>query len=202
MEPILTNEQETSLINALKKGIQTYSYKENFDHPFLLASGEYSPFYVDLKQTLLNPEYLLITAQLVLNHIIKTMGFVPTALSGLTMGADPIIYAISFLAQANNITTYPLIVRKEAKNHGSKKRIEGLYEQTISKDNCSIVLIDDVITTGMSTLKAFNAFTEINSYVVPQHAFCIIDRLQGGKENLLKHNITIHSLFTITDFKK
>ena len=200
MQPLLTTSDKENINITLKNAIKEFSYKENFDNPFLLTSGEYSPFYIDLKQILLNPKYLYMASQLILDKIIEVLNDTPIAIGGLTMGADPIIYATTLLAQTHNITMYPLIVRKEPKNHGSKKRIEGLMTPLLnSNKNNSIVLIDDVITTGMSTLKAFEAFKDSETNL-PKYAFCLVDREQGGENKLLENGINIHSIYTIKDF--
>ena len=86
-----------SNIAALKKYIAEHSYKENHENPFSLASGKKSPYYVNLKNTLLHPQYLAIATSAMLDKILSTTEI--DAVAGLTMGADPLLYAISLKSE-------------------------------------------------------------------------------------------------------
>ncbi|MDH5716402.1 MAG: orotate phosphoribosyltransferase [Spirochaetia bacterium] len=183
----------------LKNAIKTFSYKENHNELFTLASGKKSPYYFDLKQTLLQPIYLRAAGSCMLYLIQEKLGKLPKAAAGLTMGADPLIYSISLLTAEINEPILPIIVRKQEKDHGSQKKIEGLLNKIKNINNEEIVLIDDVITTGGSTLKAYEAIKEAGIPV--KYAFCVLNRFEGGSENLMKHNIELFSLFNLDDFR-
>lgn len=179
----------------LKEAIRNFSYRENHAEPFTLASGKQSPYYFDLKQTLLQPEYLALAGRVIAGKIAQQyFGEVVTA--GLTMGADPIIYA-ACLAEVSPAKLIPAIVRKEAKDHGTGKKIE-ILKGIDPATPC--VLVDDVITTAGSTLKAFAAMKEAG-FIVRQ-AYCILDREDGGRENLAKEGVDLIPVFTISDFKE
>lgn len=181
----------------LKAAIASFSYRENFVEQFTLVSGKKSPYYFDLKQTLLQPHFLHKTALCLLDLVHEKLGVYPTIMSGLTMGADPMLYACALLAETHGIKIYPVIIRKNQKEHGSKKRAEGAF--ALFKHEKTCVLIDDVITTGGSTLQAFEAVTELG--LEARHAFCVLDRFEGGAEALEEKGIKLHPLFTLDDFR-
>lgn len=209
--------------NTLKAAIRNFSYRENHEEPFTLASGKKSPYYFDLKQTLLNPFYLALAGRLVAQKIAEHYAG-PVVAAGLTMGADPIIYAACLAHGCAGVADrtqggagvggaqevlladnraqgatqiFPAIVRKEAKDHGTGKRIEMLKGIPHSTP---CVMVDDVITTAGSTLKAA-AVMRAAGFTI-HHAFCILDRQEGGREALLESGITLFSLFTAAEFKE
>ena len=184
--------------DILKEYIHEFSFRENQANPFQLASGKKSPYYFDLKSTLLNPNMLSVAADVIYQMILDSKNKKPEAMAGLTMGADPLIYAISLKSAAKGQNILPLIVRKQTKDHGSKKKVEGLFSDLSS--NAEIILIDDVITTGKSTLEAFDAIVELGFSV--QTAYCVVDRKEGGSENLKKAGIDLISVFSPEDFRK
>lgn len=188
---------------TLKDAIRKFSYRENHEQPFTLASGKISPYYFDLKQTLLQPGYLALAGQVVAGIIAQHyQGKVIAA--GLTMGADPIIYAACLSqAVAGNVNDkaptelLPAIVRKEAKDHGTGKKIE-MLKGIDTTTPC--VMVDDVITTAGSTLKAFAAMREAGFTV--RHAICILDRGEGGREALLSNGVELLPVFTAAEFRE
>jgi orotate phosphoribosyltransferase len=211
----------TSAKSRLKEAIRKFSYRENHEQPFTLASGKKSPYYFDLKQTLLQPEYLALAGKIVAGIIAAHYkGSVVAA--GLTMGADPIIYAACLahgcagvdggqealfkgeLAATRSATVtaeaptkiLPAIVRKEAKDHGTGKKVE-MLKGIDTATPC--VMIDDVITTAGSTLKALAAMREAGFSV--RHAICILDRGEGGREALLSHGVELLPVFTAAEFR-
>ncbi|MBL8034471.1 MAG: orotate phosphoribosyltransferase [Leptospiraceae bacterium] len=180
---------------ALKEAIRKFSYRENHAEPFTLASGKKSPYYFDLKQTLLQPQYLRLAGRLVAATIgERYVGDVVAA--GLTMGADPIIYA-ACLSRENPPLLIPAIVRKEAKDHGTGKKIE-MLKGIDTTTPC--VMVDDVITTAGSTLKAFAAMREAGYSI--RHAVCILDRGEGGREALAQNGVELLSIYTAVEFKE
>lgn len=187
---------------TLKHAIRKFSYRENHEQPFTLASGKTSPYYFDLKQTLLQPEYLALAGEIV-SRVIAQRYTGRVVVAGLTMGADPIIYAACLTNQkfytvnAEAPTEFlPAIVRKEAKDHGTEKKIE-MLKGIDTATPC--VVVDDVITTASSTLKALAAMREAGFSI--RHAICILDRGEGGRETLLSHGVELLPVFTAAEFR-
>lgn len=139
---------------------------------FTLASGKKSNFYFDSKKTTLRPEGAYRIASEML-HMIGENGIEADAIGGLTLGADPIVCPVAALSYGTAAPLRAFIVRKEAKGHGTTRRIEGDLEP-----NSKVVVVDDVVTTGGSTLKAIEAAEQAGHQVVA--VFCIVDREQGG----------------------
>ncbi|MCE9499970.1 MAG: orotate phosphoribosyltransferase [Leptospira sp.] len=168
-----------------------YRYSEE---EFTLASGKKSHHYFNCKEITLIPQRLQLLAEYLANeHIPDVYKGRLDAIGGLTLGSDPICYSVSLEFLKKGQTVYPLVVRKEAKGHGTKKEIEGYLENV---RNCLVV--DDVITTGGSTIKAVEALRragiEVNSGI------CILDREEGGAEALLEIGVTMHPIFRKKEF--
>ncbi|MCS6984000.1 MAG: orotate phosphoribosyltransferase [Leptospiraceae bacterium] len=182
---------------SLREAILRYSYRENHEEPFVLASGKKSPYYLDLKQTLLQPTYLWQTAALFFELM---MGLPKTfkGAGGLTMGADPLAYALSLYAQTKNHTLYPVIVRKESKAHGTTRMVEAYLP--LMGENAEVLLLDDVVTTGMSSLKALRELKKVGLQV--HYCFCVVDREEGGRENLKEEGVELYSLFTLSQIRR
>jgi orotate phosphoribosyltransferase len=166
----------------------SFMYRDN--PPFTLVSGAQSPYYFDCKATTLNPEGCYLIGQQMFEKINE---FDIDAAGGLTLGADPISLAISLEAFRSGKTIYPLIVRKEPKKHGTQKWIEGNLS-TVK----NAMAIDDVITTGKSTIQAIERLREAG--ITVKKAFVIIDREEGGRENIEKLGVEVFSLFKRSDF--
>jgi len=182
----------------LKTVIISRSYKENHSEMFTLASGKKSPYYFDLKQTLLHPAYLKLAARGLYFLMLQNLETMPSAVGGLTMGADPLVYSVCSMSIDSNALIYPFIVRKQVKDHGSKKRIEGLIQEV--PHDAVFAMIDDVITTGNSTIEALRAIQEAG--FKPAWAFCVVDRMEGGEANLENAGLKLFSLLNLEDFKK
>ena len=168
-----------------------YMYREK---PFQLSSGKMSHHYFNCKKITLNPEFLYLAVRAICEELIpENHLFIPEAVGGLTLGADPLAYGISLYYLQKNIVCYPCIVRKEVKQYGTQKQIEGEIENIHN-----VVVLDDVITTGSSTLKAVDAFRNAGKNV--QYAICLVDREEGGRETLLKEGVKLFSLWKKSDF--
>jgi orotate phosphoribosyltransferase len=154
---------------------------------FTLASGRQSTLYIDARLTTMSPEGLVVIGSLGLKTIRDT--WKADAVGGLTLGADPISYAISY---ASALTDQPLrafTVLKEAKTHGTGKLIEGPFQ---SGDR--VVVIEDVITSGGSALKAVAAVQAAGGAVVG--VLALVDREEGGREAIEAAGIAVVSLVT------
>ncbi len=186
------NDQLKTLFNILYE--KSFMYRE--DPPFKLASGKESNYYFDCKAATLDHRGVAIVGKAVFHRIREIMKDTRIdAVGGLTLGADPI--SISTAIEANNcgVTIYPIIVRKEPKGHGTGKWIEG------DVDNVrNVVVIDDVITTGGSTIEAIERIRESGLNVVK--AVVLIDREEGGRENIEKCGVEVISIFRRSDFDR
>jgi len=169
---------------------KVYRYNEE---PFTLASGKKSHHYFNCKEILLHPDRLVLLGEYLVNYFLPKNQLEPQAVGGLTMGADPICYAVALSFQKINKIVYPLVVRKEAKDHGTKKLVEGSIS---SIQSCLVV--DDVITTGGSTLKAVEALRA--SGITVNQGICILDREEGGYEALKQAGVTMYPIFKKSDF--
>lgn len=160
---------------------------------FTLVSGMTSHYYFDSKPTTLDPEGGYLTARMIL-QLLKDEGIKAQSIGGLTLGADPIVSAVAAVSFADRDEFPPLsayIVRKEAKKHGTQKFIEGFD----GGPGTRVVVVDDVCTTGGSTLKAIH-LSEDAGYQVAA-VVCLVDREQGGAEALKDY--PFYSLFTATE---
>ena len=183
--------------NSLFSLIQAHAYAYR-QEPFTLASGRRSHHYFNCKKITLHPARLsLLCDEIYRRFFSEGKLALPEAVGGLTLGADPISYGLVLALHARNHLCYPLIVRKEAKGHGTGKQIEGEVEAI---SGAEVLALDDVITTGGSTLKAVIALREAG-FVVRQ-ALCIIDREEGGVQNLKSEGVELLSLFRKSDFIK
>jgi len=153
---------------------------------FTLASGKKSNFYFDSKKTTLRPDGAYWVAAEML-QLISEKGIEADAVGGMTLGADPVVCPMAALSHTTDSPLRAFIVRKEAKGHGTTRQIEGDLEPA-----SRVVVIDDVVTTGGSTLKAIEAAEAAGHDVVA--VCCIVDREQGGAEALSRW--PFFSLFT------
>lgn len=166
--------------------------KKNFaEGEVTLSSGQPSSFYIDGKMVTLSSEGSFLTASLLKPLLIKD-GI--TAIGGLTIGADPMAAAISAISQTWERKINAFIVRKEQKSHGKQKEIEGPLS---GKD--TVGLIDDVITTGASVLLAAEKVQETGAEI--KAVYALVDRLEGGRENIEAHGYAFKPLFTVDDLK-
>lgn len=143
---------------------------------FTLASGKKSRYYFDSKKTTLRAEGAWLAAREVL-RVIRRNGIEADAIGGLTLGADPIVCPVAALSHAEGKPLRAFIVRKETKGHGTGRKIEGDLEP-----GSRVVIVDDVVTTAGSTLKAIEAATDAGHTVVA--VLCLVDREEGGTERL------------------
>jgi orotate phosphoribosyltransferase len=164
------------------------AYKEG---DFLLSSGQRSPYYINGKQVTLHPQGVVGVGRVLLPLIPSHA----TGVAGLTLGADPIVTAVSVVAVYEGRSLTPLIVRKEAKGHGTQAYIEG----PVLPNGSLVVVLEDVVTTGQSAMKAVIRLRD-GGYQVNQ-VLALVDRQQGGAEFYNQQGLDFKSVFTIQDLQ-
>ncbi len=146
------------------------------DFGFTLASGTKSDVYIDIKKTVLSSEGMELVGRVVFDEI-KDLDV--DGVGGLTLGADPIAYVAALVGNMSGKPLDAFVIRKETKKHGTMRWLEGNL-----KAGAKVVIIDDVITTGGSTIKAIERATEAGLEVVL--VLALVDREEGGSENISK----------------
>ena len=181
---VMTDAKKELLNILLTKSIKT-------GH-FILASGKESDLYCDCRITALDARGANLIGQvgweLVQEEIMPKFPGV-TSIGGMTMGADPISLAIGMYSVEADEPLKVFTVRKEAKDHGRGKRIEGNFEA-----GQEVIVVNDVITTGGSTLKAIDAIEAEGGKVVA--ALVLVDRQEGGREAIESRGIPVFPMFT------
>jgi orotate phosphoribosyltransferase len=161
---------------------------------FTLASGKQSKYYVDARLTTMSPEGLSVIGPLALS-ILRESGWEIDAVGGLTLGADPISYAISYASASSDRPLRAFTVRKEVKSHGTAKTIEGPF-----KEGDRVAVIEDVITTGGSALRAIEAVRAANGIVVG--VLALVDRQEGGRQAIEAAGVPVISLVSASQITK
>jgi orotate phosphoribosyltransferase len=155
---------------------------------FVLASGKRSSFYIDARPTTMSGEGLVLLGTLGLERI-GARGWRPDFIGGLTLGADPVAYAIAAAARTRGTALDAFTVRKQAKEHGTGKRIEGCLVP-----GGRAVIVEDVITTGRSALDAISAVEAAGASVVG--VLAVVDREDGGRANVERAGYEVETLIT------
>jgi orotate phosphoribosyltransferase len=157
---------------------------------FTLASGQKSTYYLDARLITLHAEGLRLIAQGVLERL---EGIDFAAVGGMSIGADPIVGGVLTVAAERGRPLVGFLVRKQAKEHGTRRSVEGPVQP-----GSSVVIVEDVITTGGSALDAIDrVVTELGCRVACMVGVC--DRLQGGAAAFAARAVPFHSLLTIRD---
>ena len=143
---------------------------------FTLASGLKSSYYIDCRPTTMSAEGLALIGALGLEAI-RRAGWRPDAIGGLTMGADPVAYAVAAASWSAPPPIDAFSVRKESKGHGTRRQVEGNF-----RAGARVVVVEDVITTGGSALQAITALREAGANIVG--VLAVVDREQGGREKI------------------
>ena len=163
---------------------------------FKLSSGGTSDYYIDCRLTTLDAQGALLTGETVLREI-DDRGWHADAIGGLTMGADPIVVATSVISAQQGKAINGFLVRKAEKTHGTGQRIEGFREKP-----ARVVIVDDVCTTGASTIQAIEAAREYGFEIVG--VMCLVEREEAaGRPNVEKaaSPAPFVSLFTANDVR-
>ncbi|MDL1955551.1 MAG: orotate phosphoribosyltransferase [Candidatus Desulfofervidus auxilii] len=171
-------------------------YKNSFlydpNKRFKLSSGKYSDFYIDGKKTTLTGEGMALVGEVIWKEI-KNLNI--DAVGGLTLGADPIVCAVVMQAFKDGKKIDGFIVRKEPKGHGTKSWIEGNI-----KKGMKVVIVEDVVTTGASALKAIERAEEAGLKVIK--VIILVDREEGGKQAIEEKGYDCLAIFSRSDFMK
>ncbi len=155
---------------------------------FTLSSGASSEYYVDARQTTLTAEGQKLTGK-VGYDLIDEAGWDATHVGGLTLGADPVTYAIAHHSTSRERVLDGFTVRKEAKGHGTGRQIEGGLPT-----DARVVIIEDAVTSGASAIRAIEAVREHGATIVG--VVCLVDREEGGREKLDELGVPLVAAFT------
>lgn len=158
---------------------------------FTLASGARSTYYIDARPTTMSAEGLHLIGRLGVAAL-RAQGWAPAAVGGLTMGADPVSYAVALASREAPPIIDAFSVRKEAKGHGTKRRVEGNF-----RAGDGVVVVEDVITSGGSAIQAIAAVEEAGGRVLG--VLAVVDREQGGREALAERGHGVVVLTTVTE---
>ncbi|HAR42359.1 MAG TPA: orotate phosphoribosyltransferase [Bdellovibrionales bacterium] len=173
--------------------IRKQSYREG---DFTLASGRKSTFYIDLKATTLHPEGAYLIGELAV-ELLRQKEIEVDAVGGLTLGADPLATAVSLAGRAHGYFWPAFIVRKEPKDHGTTRYIEGIENL---RPGARILVLEDVVTTGGSSVKAIERLRDEGFN--PVAVLTVVDREQGGTEAFAAMKVSLLNLATISEIKK
>ena len=158
----------------------------------VLASGRESDFFIDCKQTVLTAEGHALCGDILFDAVKKHS---PAAVAGVELGGCPLASAVALVSFQKGAPIDAIYVRKDAKDHGSRRDIEG---NTTLPEGARVVLVEDVITTGGSTLKAVEKLRAANYEVAGVVA--LVDRLEGGADNITNAKLPLTTIYTRADF--
>ena len=172
------------LLRLLKKD----SYRKG---EFTLSSGKTSEHYVNCKPVTLSGRGLTLASLSMLMHVESDS----VAVAGLTLGADPLVSGVAVVAALDSRMLNALIIRKEAKGHGTQAWIEG----PLPAKGTKITVLEDVVTTGGSALTAVEKLRDVGYEV--KRIVALVDRQEGGAEAIKESGLELKSLFTLEDFR-
>jgi orotate phosphoribosyltransferase len=181
--------------DILKEMIRVRSFQLKEEPHFVLSSGNRSRFYFNLKKVTTTAEGIYHIGHVVLDKI-QELGLKPKAIGGLTMGADPIAISTAMTSylrdDSNSISSF--MIRKEPKEHGSGLQLEG---SVTAHDD--VIIVDDVVTTGASTIKAIDVARQHDLHIMA--VIVLVDRCEeNGREKIEEKGVKVHSIFTVQDF--
>jgi orotate phosphoribosyltransferase len=187
--PALSNLTLPELRKLLLELLTKFAYSQG---DFLLSSGARSSYYINGKEVTLRAEGAWAIGRLLFSLLPEDT----EAVAGLTLGADPLVSAVSVVSAYENRPIQALIVRKEAKGHGTKAYIEG---PTLT-EGAKVVVLEDVVTSGRSAMLAVERLRDAGYRV--EEIIAIVDREQGGDEFYQSQGIKFQSLFLITEIQQ
>ena len=191
------NKIDDSLINASSQQLRQsllslltkFAYQEG---DFTLSSGASSSYYINCKQVTLRADGALMIGRLLFSLLPEDT----QAVAGLTLGADPIVSAVSVVSAYEHKPIPALIIRKEPKGHGTKAYLEGPTLEPGAK----VVVLEDVVTTGNSAMLAVERL-QAAGYEVEQ-IIAIVDRQQGGKELYQSKGLAFQAIFSLSELQQ
>lgn len=191
-QPLYTIDISTDLTSLRQLLLDLFcelAYKEG---DFVLSSGQRSSYYINGKQVTLHPQGALAIGRLLLSLLPSDT----KAVAGLTLGADPIVSAVSVISALENRPIPALIVRKESKGHGTMAYIEG----PTLPEGAQVVVLEDVVTTGQSAMKAVERLKDAGYQV--EQVIALVDRQQGGAEFYQSVGLKFQAVFSISDLQE
>lgn len=174
--------------DALRELIRGRSLRKG---DFVLSSGARSTYYIDARTTTMSGRGQLLIGRVGLDTL-DAAGWAPAAVGGLTLGADPVAYAIAHAAAREGRELDAFTVRKQAKSHGTGRRIEGGL-----KPEADVVVTEDVVTSGESALQAIKVVEEAGARVTG--VLSLVDREEAGRERLERAGYPLVCLFTTSE---
>jgi len=179
---------ETALLKRLRELLRERSVTRG---DFVLASGKRSTYYIDARPTTMSGEGLTVIGALGLTRL-QARGWAPRAVGGLTLGADPVAYAIATAARAHGVALDAFTVRRQAKTHGTGRRIEGCFAP-----GDPVLVVEDVITTGQSAQEAIAAIRGAGGTVLG--VLAVVDREEGGRASLEALGLAVDALVSASE---
>lgn len=181
--------------DQLLRLLTQHSFQYSAEPIFTLASGRKSRYYINCKQTTFMAEAMPLLGRLLFEQI-KVIeqqdGERIAAVGGLTLGADPITCAVAYHSALQGTPIQAFSVRKEPKGHGAQKWVEGF-----ERPGARVVIIEDVVTTGASTLKAIDGALHAGFQIVK--VLALVDRQEGGREELQRKGYDLEAIYTTED---
>lgn len=174
-------------LDALRELLRGRSLRKG---DFVLSSGARSTYYIDARLTTMSGRGQLLIGRVGLDSL-DAAGWDAASVGGLTLGADPVAFAIAHAAAAAGRPLDAFTVRKEAKTHGTGRRIEGAFQT-----DTDVVVVEDVVTTGDSALRAIQVVEESGARVLG--VLAVVDREEAGRERLERAGYALVSLFTVS----
>ena len=188
-EDSLANASSQQLRQNLLSLLTKFAYQEG---DFTLSSGAKSSYYINCKQVTLRADGALIIGRLLFSLLPEDT----QAVAGLTLGADPLVSAVSVVSAYENKSIPALIIRKEPKGHGTKAYLEG----PTLEPGARVVVLEDVVTTGRSAMLAVERLQAAGYHV--EQIMALVDRQQGGAELYQSKGLKFQSLFSIPELQE
>ncbi|GAB4365859.1 MAG: orotate phosphoribosyltransferase [Deltaproteobacteria bacterium] len=175
--------------NDRKRFLEILRSKSYEKRKVILSSGRESDFYIDCKQATLDAEGAMLTGRLFC-EMLERDGM-PEAVGGITLGADPIVTAIALTSALRKHPIPAFIIRKEPKKHGTAQWLEGTRNLS---PGMKVAIVEDVVTTGASTLRAIERAQGFG--LVVSRVLCIVDRNEGGADALAEQGFRLESMYS------